>query len=264
MIDLTKLDDALRYKERSGAKRGGLNSPRTIAEYARVAEQLLNATPAAPILCTSQGKWLQVQAVIKRLKAHGVVEADYDFPIKAEFERREPAAFEEKVLTDEQFARLLEYLPRTEKGRELTLACKIAYYGGLRRNEILALKPNKIDIIPAGAIILNLRGKGGKIRKAYLPQQMRAEIAAFQGFSITANYITHTMRSAILAIRESDRNFPETDFHGLRHSFATHRLKKGANIKELQQILGHSNPMTTMIYLHAVNDVPESMKREGY
>ena len=45
MIDLTKLDDALRYKERRGAKRGGLNSPHTIKIYTRLAKDLLNATP---------------------------------------------------------------------------------------------------------------------------------------------------------------------------------------------------------------------------
>ena len=47
MIDLTKLNDALRYKERRGAKRGGLNSPHTIKIYTRLAKALLKATQGA-------------------------------------------------------------------------------------------------------------------------------------------------------------------------------------------------------------------------
>ena len=265
MIDLTKLDDALRYKERRGAKRGGLNSPHTIKIYTRLAKDLLNATPETPVICKNQSKWLQVGATIARMKRHGVIDEDTadNLPIKGEFEPKDRADYKQRVLNKQQFETLLEYLPRTRKGNELRLACKIAYYGGLRRDEVLALQPDHIEM--ATAIIVNVYdGKGGKNRESYLPQHMREEMLHFQGFSITSNYVSVTMFLTIQEIRDALPKFTKTDFHGLRHSFATNAIRSGVDIATLQKLLGHSNTSTTMIYTHAEDDVPEALKKLGY
>ena len=265
MVDLTKLDDALRYKERRGAKRGGLNSPHTIRIYTNLAKKLLNATPETPIICRNQSKWLQVGATVARMKRHGVIddETAENLPIKGEFEVKDRADYKQRVLNKQQFDTLLEYLPRTKKGRELRLACKIAYYGGLRRDEVLALQPTHIEM--ATAIIVNVYdGKGGKNRESYLPQHMREEMLHFTGFSISSNYVSVTMFLTIQEIRDALPKFPKTDFHGLRHSFATNAVRGGMDIPTLQRLLGHSNPSTTMIYTHAEDDLPEALKKLGY
>ena len=257
-MNLEKLENALKYNER-----GGLNSPHTIKAYTRLAKALLKATPDDPLICRSQATWMQAQAAMKRMRAHGVIDEAQECAVKGEFVRRDRANYKEKVLNSQQFDTLLEHLPRTPKGKQLRLACKIAYYGGLRREEALSLKPEHVEIA-AGIILHVYDGKGGKTRETYLPQQMREEMAHFGGFSITENYISVTMRKAIIEIRRALPKFPRTDFHGLRHSFATNRIRAGVDLPTLQRMMGHSSPTTTMIYTHASDSIPEAMRKEGY
>lgn len=67
------------------------------------------------------------------------------------------------------------------------------------------------------------------------------------------------------AVRESRRRLgldPATTPHVLRHSFATHLLDMGQNVKSLQEHMGHNDPRTTMGYCHAeAKSVPDPIAR---
>ena len=172
--------------------------------------------------------------------------------------------------SDEASAALAEALRARDRA-----AVYILYAAGLRVSELAALTTHALDLDQG---FLRVRGKGGKERIApiadqagervreYLAQHRprlhsRARIAEQTDHLLLNSGGTGLSRQAIwkflrdLAIRAGIDPLPSP--HVLRHSFATHLMQAGINLRSLQMLLGHSDLSTTQIYTHVT---PEHLK----
>lgn len=152
--------------------------------------------------------------------------------------------------TANEKSRLLEENFRTAALFSLLYGC------GLRVSEACEMKKNQIQFAQK---ILRVKGKGGKERLTVmtdftitaLKKLMRA-VAISGGESIWGTTPLNT-RTAYEMIRQMGRRTElQSDLHphALRHSFATHLLSSGANLRTLQELLGHSSLTATEKYTH--------------
>jgi integrase/recombinase XerD len=163
------------------------------------------------------------------------------------------------VLSVDEVVRLLEAAP----GPKYKAALATAYGAGLRVSEIVALKVNDID--STRMLIRVEQGKGRKDRHAMLSPQLLQLLRAwwregkrrgvmlpqgwlFPGRSPITPLSTRQMTRAVHAAAQAARiNKPVTP-HTLRHSFATHLLEQGVDIRVIQVLLGHAKLDTTALY----------------
>ena len=144
----------------------------------------------------------------------------------------------------------------------------ILYGCGLRLNEMLELRI--LDIDSKLNIIHVNKGKGSKDRKVGLPEillkklrqyflQYRPKNYLFEspnGCKYSPSSVSHIIKRA--AIKAGIKK--NVSAHVLRHSFATHLLEKGVNLRIIQELLGHSSSKTTEIYTHVSSRLINEVK----
>jgi site-specific recombinase XerD len=152
---------------------------------------------------------------------------------------------------------------------------KLAYASGLRRGELLDLKIADID--SSRQVLRVINGKGRKSREIPIHnsiitilrqyfQQYRPKTFLFEGLKVGESYsessFTNIVKQAAKKIGLRKTVYP----HLLRHSFASHMLERGINLKRLQLLLGHHSLKTTSIYLHLANpldsDIPDLLNND--
>jgi integrase/recombinase XerD len=160
------------------------------------------------------------------------------------------------------------------KGLRDTALVEILYATGMRVSEVVAL--NTDDVNTASGSV-RCFGKGGKERIIPMYDQAVASLRAYldegrvaflrdprdRALFLNARGTRLTRQGLWLIIKDYvETSGIEADVtpHTLRHSFATHLLDGGAGLREVQQLLGHSNVSTTQIYTH----VSGSRLREAY
>jgi site-specific recombinase XerD len=143
---------------------------------------------------------------------------------------------------------------------------RLLYSSGLRRNELLNLKPEDIDTKDGKRRIRINLGKGSKDRFTILSEKVLPELRRyfisykpknylFNGRHKGQQYSKEGMRHALKEAVKRAGIKKEVSLHTFRHCFATHCLEEGMDIKTLQYLMGHSSVQTTMVYLH-ISDIP--------
>ena len=157
------------------------------------------------------------------------------------------------VLSPEEIVRFLEAVA----GPRNRVALTTAYAAGLRIGEVARLKVNSID---SKRMLLHIEGgKGGRDRYAMLSPRLleilrtywrraRPNVWLFPGQEPGAHVSTGALQAACRAARKQARIGKRVTAHSLRHSFATHLLEGGTDIRIIQVMLGHSHLETTARY----------------
>lgn len=141
------------------------------------------------------------------------------------------------------------------------LLISLAYGAGLRVSETVALRIRDLDF-DQGMVWVR-RGKGEKDRVTMLPEKLKTGLKALVERREGDAYVFESARGGKLTTRSAQKIFENAlhkteikklaTFHSLRHSFATHLLENGVDIRYVQELLGHQNIRTTQRYTHVTN-----------
>ncbi len=162
------------------------------------------------------------------------------------------------VLTMQQVWKLI----CASKNLKHRLILMTTYSAGLRASEVMALKPEHID---SERMLIKVEdGKGNKDRFTLLSEKLLPQLRSYYRKYRPKTYLfpssfrkkknMQLSYEAVRLIYEKARNKAGVKkgegIHTLRHSFATHLLEAGFDIRKIQVLLGHTRLSTTMIYLH--------------
>jgi integrase/recombinase XerD len=134
----------------------------------------------------------------------------------------------------------------------------LMYSCGLRRGEVLALK--KADLDSGRNLIRIVQAKGRKDRYVPFSGKLKQLLESYYDQWKPKEYVfegekggRYSERSIAKVLERAVQRAgirKDVTLHTLRHSFATHLLEAGTDLRYIQEVLGHSSPKTTMIYTH--------------
>jgi len=169
------------------------------------------------------------------------------------------------VLNMEEIERFIEASNGSGKPLDLRnrAMVELAYGSGLRVSELLDLKISDLHL---NMNLINITGKGNKERIVPLGEE---SIFTLRKYLVDGRYKLDPQNRELLFINKNGNKLSRIGFykiiqniadkaeinrkmspHTLRHSFATHLLENGANLRSVQELLGHEDIMTTEIYTH--------------
>ncbi|MGH6821344.1 MAG: tyrosine recombinase, partial [Methylocella sp.] len=170
--------------------------------------------------------------------------------------------------------------PAPERLRALRTACllELLYATGLRVSELVTLPSSAAQTMEP---FIHIRGKGGRERLVPLPGEARRTISAYRAFQEKTDAgaaARHWLFPADSASGHLTRQAFARDLkacaasagigsarispHVLRHAFASHLLQNGADLRVVQELLGHADISTTQIYTHVLDERMKAMVRD--
>lgn len=154
------------------------------------------------------------------------------------------------------------------KNPKHSLLISLAYSAGLRVSEVINLKVKDIN---RGELTVHIRGaKGNRDRISIFSEKLLAQLEKNMTLKNKNDYVFESSRGGKLDGRSAQKIFgnalrktgikKDATFHSLRHSFATHLLENGVDVRYVQELLGHANIRTTQIYTKVTNPVLKNIK----
>lgn len=166
-------------------------------------------------------------------------------------------------LTEEEVSRLIAaVIPKDERGLRDRAILETFYSSGIRISELVGLNIPDIDFIGG---IIKVMGKGKKERIAPIGEQALSAIRDYlerRNKPQDALFLNKSKRRiGVRGVRNIVGKYIRlagikqgVSAHTLRHSFATHLLNRGADLRSVQELLGHVNLSTTQIYTHLTTE----------
>jgi integrase/recombinase XerD len=170
--------------------------------------------------------------------------------------------------------------PAPERLRALRTACllELLYATGLRVSELVTLPSSAAQTAEP---FIHIRGKGGRERLVPLPPEARRTISAYRAFQkktdagrapgpwlfpaesasghLTRQAFARDLKACAAAAGIAAARISP---HVLRHAFASHLLQNGADLRVVQELLGHADISTTQIYTHVLDERMKAMVRD--
>jgi len=168
------------------------------------------------------------------------------------------------ILSKSDIKRILQVI----KNPKHKLILALAYGAGLRVSEIINLRVRDIDL--QELTIHPKQAKGKKDRITLLAEGLRPAIKNLTAGKNANDFVFSSERGGRLTTRTAQKIFEKAlkkakikkkaTFHSLRHSFATHLLENGVDIRYVQELLGHQNIRTTQRYTQVTNPKLKNIK----
>lgn len=144
----------------------------------------------------------------------------------------------------------------------------LSYGAGLRISEVVNLRVKDVNL---EELVLHLKdAKGKRDRITIFPEKIKQDLNKLIVCKKGNDYVFESERGGKLNIRTAQKIFENAlkksgikksaTFHSLRHSFATHLLENGVDVRYVQELLGHQNIRTTQIYTQVTNPKLKDIK----
>lgn len=155
----------------------------------------------------------------------------------------------------------IEKIINAIENKKHRLLISLSYGAGFRVSEAINLKIKDINLEELTVHLKDAKGK--KDRITIFPDKLKNDIVEISALRDKDDFVFESNRGGRLTQRTAQKVFEnalqkaeiqkDATFHSLRHSFATHLLENGVDVRYVQELLGHSNIRTTQLYTRVTN-----------